>query len=167
MATNDLITVDITKGWSTHMPVLISLFGKTTGPIMEVGSGVYSTPLLHWLCSLSGRALVTYEKDANFIRLANEYRDTFHEVHLVNDYADIPQTGRFGFIFIDHCGHDRGNTVVRLKDNADYVVIHDSNVVRKNAYQVAFPHFKYRKDYDKEIPWTTVLSNSHDTNNLW
>lgn len=167
MDISDHITIDITKGWSTHMPVLVTMFNKTTGPIMEVGSGVYSTPLLHWLCSLSGRKLLTYENNKDFIRLANEYRDVFHDVVLVDSYASIPVEGHYGFIFIDHSGHDRGDTAVRLKNIADYVVIHDSNVVRKNKYQVAFPEFKYRKDYAKEIPWTSVLSNTHNTDDLW
>ena len=149
------------------MPVLLKLAAMTTGPIMEGGSGIYSTPLLHWLCAETKRSLVTYESDKNFIKLAEEYRSENHAVHLIDDYLSIPNTGHYSIILIDHGGHTRGKTAVHLKNSADYIVIHDSNVVRKNMYQIAFPEFKYRKDFDRYIPWTTVLSNTTPLDTLW
>lgn len=167
MPTREQLVIDITKGWSTHMPVLIKLANITTGPIMEVGSGVYSTPLLHWLCAGTKRKLVSYENDKDFIKLAKEYRARNHSIRLVDDFLTIPNTDHYSVIFIDHNGHTRGKTAVHFKDSADYIVIHDSNVVGKNMYQVAFPEFKYRKDYDRCKPWTSVLSNTKNLDNLW
>lgn len=161
------LIINMTKGWSTHMPVLIKLANITTGPIMEVGSGIYSTPLLHWLCDETKRKFVSYETDKDFIKLAKEYETENHKVQLVNDFLAIPNTEHYSIIFIDHSGHDRGKTAVHFKDSADYIVIHDSDVVGKNMYQIAFPEFKYRKDYDRYKPWTTVLSNTKNLDNLW
>ena len=161
------MVVNIEMGWSTHMPVLIKLAGITTGAIMEVGSGIYSTPLLHWLCDETKRSLVSYERNKDFIKLAREYESENHIVRLIDNYLEIPNTDHYSIIFIDHSGHSRGKTVVHFKNSADYVVIHDSNHVRKNLYHLAFPEFKYRKDYDSHIPWTTVLSNTKRLNDLW
>lgn len=167
MPIRDTLLIDMTKGWSTHMPVLIKLFNKTKGPIMEIGGGVYSTPLLHWLCSDTKRKLVTYENDKNFIQFAKQYVARYHSIRLVDNFLSIPNTDRYSIIFIDHNGHERGKTAVHFKNSADYVVIHDSNVIEKNMYQIAFPQFKYRKDYDRCKPWTTVLSNFKKLDNLW
>ena len=167
MGTKNELNINIEMGWSTHMPVLIKMANLTKGPIMEIGSGIYSTPLLHWLCVETKRHLVTFESDKDFIKLAKEYESEDHRVQFVEDYLTIPNTDRYSFIFIDHSGHSRGKTVVHFKDSADYIVIHDSNVVGKNMYQIAFPEFKYRKDYNLFIPWTTVVSNTRNLDNLW
>jgi hypothetical protein len=161
------ITIDSNMGWSTHVPVLIKIFGISDGPIMEIGSGVYSTPILHWLCSDTNRTLVTYENNQEFIKFAKEFESSFHAVNYVDDFLSIPNTGRYGMIFIDHAGRTRGYTTIHFKDSADYIIIHDSNVIRKNRYQLAFPEFKYRKDFTKYEPWTTVLSNIKELDNLW
>jgi len=167
MATRDQLVINIEMGWSTHMPVLLKLASITTGPIMELGSGIYSTPLLHWLCDETKRELITYENDKAFIKFAKEYESENHRVQLVDDFLTIPNTDHYSIILIDHGGHTRGRTVVHFKDSADYIVIHDSDVVGKNMYQIAFPEFKYRKDYDRFKPWTTVLSNRRDLDRLW
>lgn len=167
MATKDQLAIYTEMGWSTHMPVLLKLVSLTKGPIMELGSGIYSTPLLHWLCDKTKRELITYENDENFIKYAKGFESENHKVQLVDDYLTIPNTDRFSLILIDHSGHSRGKTALHFKDSADYIVIHDSNVVGKNMYQVAFPEFKYRKDYDLYIPWTSVLSNSQNLEGLW
>ena len=161
------IIINIEKGWSTHMPVLIKLVNMTIGPIMELGSGVYSTPLLHWLCDETKRELITYEKDANFIKFAKEYESEKHKVILIDDFLTIPNTGKYSIIFIDYTGHTRGIVAIHFKDSADYIIIHDSNVVRNNRLNITSSDFKYRKDYDRHIPWTTVFSNVKTLDNLW
>ena len=161
------ITIDANMGWSTHIPVLIKIFGISDGPIMELGAGVYSTPILHWLCSETKRTLITYESDQEFISFAKEFESEFHTVKHISSYLDISNTDNYGMIFIDHAGHTRGYTAIHFKNSADYVIIHDSNVIRKNKYQLAFPEFKYRKDFTQYEPWTTVLSNTKELDNLW
>jgi len=168
---NQNITINYTKGWSTHMPVLIKLFSITDGPIMEVGSGVYSTPLLHWLCHPSRRRLVTYEADSDFIKLAKQYQSKNHGVRHIDRYLNIGTKKHFSIIFIDHGGYldgeTRGETAVHLKDCADYIVVHDSNVVKGYSYHLLADAFKYYKDYTAARPWTGVASNFKSLDNLW
>ena len=164
---NQDITIDYNIGWSTHMPVLIRLFSLTDGPIMEVGSGVYSTPLLHWLCYPTGRLLITYESDKNFIKLAEQYRSDNHIIQHVEDYLQINVSEHYSIIFIDHWGHHRGKTAVHLKNCADYIVLHDTNVIRRNSYQLLPGAFKYYRDYTLNRPWTGVASNFKPVDALW
>ena len=170
MPRKELMVIDVTKGWSSHMPVLIKLCSMTEGTILEMGSGVYSTPFLHWFCSDRKRRLITYENDKDFIRLAREYKSRTHSIRLVDDYLSVsavPGKDRYSIVFIDHAGHERGKTAVHFKDVADYVILHDSDKPHKNMYGLAFENFKYRKDYTQCVPWTTVLSNFHDLSDLW
>jgi hypothetical protein len=166
MATKPIkMTIEIDKGWSTHMPVLLQLLQKTDGSILEVGSGVYSTPLLHWFCSFTNRKLVTYESDKSFIHFAKQYETDFHKVHFIENYQNIP-LDYYTIALIDHNGHDRGLTAIHLKDNVTFIVLHDSNVIKRNSYDKAFPNFKWRKDFTQYVPWTTILSNSNDLANV-
>lgn len=164
---NKLLTIDYDKGWSTHMPVLINLFSRTDGPIMEIGAGVYSTPILHWLCHPTKRKLVSYENDHDFIKFAKEYEAAYHSIRYIDDYRSIPIDNYYSIILIDHVGHHRGETAVHLKDCADYIVLHDANVIRRNTYQLIPKAFKHYRVYEFARPWTGVASNFKELDALW
>ncbi len=57
--------------YGTHMACLIAAVINTTGPVLELGSGHYSTPLLHVLCSphdgKPARLLVSTETELNWL----------------------------------------------------------------------------------------------------
>jgi hypothetical protein len=56
------------------------------------------------------------------------------------------------------------NEIERLKDIADFVIVHDTQPEDNKFYHFdhVFRKFKYRFDYKKASPNTTVLSNFHD-----
>src|SRR3954465_681875 len=58
---------------STHFPLLIKLVQMTQGPILELGSGLFSTPLLHWLCFEQERELHTWEKYEHYLDFAKKF----------------------------------------------------------------------------------------------
>ena len=60
--------------WGSHLPILIKLVGETTGDILELGIGLYSTPFLHWSCFPNKRKLVSYESAEGYIKLLKPYR---------------------------------------------------------------------------------------------
>src|SRR3954454_11711777 len=71
---------------STHFPVLIKLIQMTDGPVLELGSGLFSTPLLHWLCferawcGKPGRRLYTWEAYAHYLEFAKKFQSPTHDV---------------------------------------------------------------------------------------
>lgn len=162
------LVIDYRKGWSTHMPVLINLFNIADGPVMEVGSGVYSTPLLHWLCHPTKRKLVSYETNIEFIGLAKEYQSKYHKIVPIDDYGNIPISDRYSIIFIDNDGSNRVETAIRLGGIADYIVIHDTNASSiKEDFRSLKKSFKYYRDYEFARPWTGVASNVKPLDLLW
>lgn len=49
--------------WGTHQTPLISAVMHTKGPILELGCGDFSTPLLHAICSTNQRMLLSTDTD--------------------------------------------------------------------------------------------------------
>lgn len=153
---------------STHFPMLIKTVQNTTGTVIELGSGMFSTPLLHWLLFDTGRKLISYESYQHYLDFANKFRSPMHEVKFVKDWATEPFTERYSVVFIDHSiskrAHSRGDDALRFKDLADYIVLHDAgkHSHEKYGYENIYPHFKYRHDWEGNKVATTVLSNTQD-----
>lgn len=160
--------VNLNKQRSTHMPMLIRTVQATSGPVLELGAGPYSTPLLHWLIAGSGRYLVTYDNVPLFYNYAKRFQSRDHIVYLTKDWREIDQDNTYwSVVFIDHSGKirddsRRGGDAIRLKDRADYIVLHDTDNEDTCGYIKMWPYFKYRFDWKYCKPWTSVVSNFID-----
>lgn len=157
------------KETSTHNPLLIKMVQMSTGDVCELGSGLFSTPLLHWLCR--GRRLVTYENDLEYYEFAKKFVSKSHRIHLVKSFDEVDTKRRWGVVLIDHSPEDhsrRGIDAIRLKDCADYIILHDTEPEEetKYGYDKVWPLFKYRHDWTGVKPFTTVISNFKDLSNL-
>lgn len=157
---------------STHFPMLIKCVQMTKGKVIELGSGMFSTPLLHWLCFDDKRPLTSYESYPHYLEFAKKFESDFHKVVFVKDWATEEFNDKYSVVFIDHSingrKHTRGDDAVRFKDIAEYVVLHDAGdeAHEKYGYAEIYPQFKYRYDWKGCYPHTTVLSNFHDLSNL-
>ena len=158
----------------SHLPALMKLVPMTTGPILEMGCGMFSTPFLHWTCYQTGRRLVTYESDPKYFNdvltgvqenLRNAHQE-FHTVGLVTDWDAVDLSPAWSIAFVDHSPDRRRYLDLKRLTHAEYVVVHDTeprrNNWRKHHWGEAFGLFKYRFQYDKALPETTILSNVHD-----
>ena len=148
--------------------MLIKLASTTTGPILELGSGMYSTPYLHWECHRTGRKLVTYEMVKQYYDIAKSYENSYHKVVKVDDWDLVDFWGEWSIAFVDHSpGERRGKYIDRL-GHADYLVVHDAVGKYENAYGYvnSFKKFKYNWKYRGANPWTMVLSNKFDLKNF-
>ena len=153
------------KGWSSHMPVLIRFLEKSTLPILELGSGIFSTPFLHWYSREKKLQLFTYEDNSEFFNFADQYKSKNHHIRLTKDWEDIEKI-HWGVVLIDQSTENRAKTAIALKDSADYIILHDSQDEKTYGYDEVYKHFKYRYDYKEAKPWTTVVSNFKDLSNL-
>jgi len=155
------------KGWGTHLPVLIKIIGMTSGDVLEMGMGLYSTPFLHWAC-FPDRKLVSYESDKECFELNKQYNEGLHEVHFVDNWDEADIDKSWCVAFIDHApSRRRIIDIKKLAWRARYIVIHDTQRNYKFCnYNEIWPLFKYRYDYKKAVPYTSVLSNFKDLSNL-
>ena len=159
--------IDNDPNWGSHLPVLIKIIGMTKGDVLEMGMGLYSTPFLHWAC-FPDRKLVSYENDLNCFNMNKQYNRDHHQALYVGnwDKADIDKF--WDVIFIDHAPSSRRIIdIKRIANMANYIIIHDTQRNYKFCnYKEIWPLFKYRYDYTKAIPWTSVVSNFIDLSKL-
>ncbi len=148
------------KSYTTHIPVLIKTLQTTEGAVLELGSGPFSTPLLHWLCAESGRRLETYEDEKEYFDFANQFRSRNHKIFFVEDWDKIDISKRWSVVFIDHKTERRSIDALRV--NAQYIMLHDSET-DYYGYSKIYPKFKYVTQYTFANPWTAILSNE----SLW
>jgi hypothetical protein len=152
---------------STHFPMLIKAVQSTTGPILEMGSGLFSTPLLHWLCSPTKRSLTTCESYAHYLEFADKFKTEWHKTMFVKPQEQPKFESKFSVVFIDHSPkrpRTRGDDALMFKDSADLIVLHDAgeNPYEKYGYAPIYKHFKYVTHWTGCLPHTTVLSNTID-----
>ncbi len=154
----------------SHIPVLIKVMLASQGDVLELGTGMNSTPVLHWLCKDMGRKLDSYESQKDWHRHAWNYRADFHTIHFIEDWDKLEINKHWGVVFIDHWPGNRRNTEMeRLANNADYVIVHDTEPKSDWHYHYSnhFDKYKYRFDYTKAYPHTSVFSNFKDPSLLW
>lgn len=149
----------------THLPVLLKLLEYTSGSVLELGAGYNSTPLLYWTCKADNRKFVSYENYKDWCDKVGDvttFTDNWDNIDIDNHRWDI--------VLIDHRPALRRKTdAIRLKDNSLFVVLHDSEpeIDRFYHYSRVYKHFKYRYDYTKLKPNTTILSNFEDPSLLF
>lgn len=162
---NDL---QLTKGWTTHIPILVKLIMQPDfkGDVVEFGGGPSSTPLLHWLCKEKGVKLISYENEPSYYEFEKQFQSKDHSVRFVEDWNKIEIKNKIGLLFIDHHPYEqRSIDAIRFKDKANYVVLHDTEKPDKYGYNKVWQHFLYKHTWKKCKPWTSVLSNYKDV--LW
>lgn len=150
--------------FGTHVPMLAaSLALVPRGPVLELGSGWWSTLTLHAICAAQGyRRLVTADSNTEWLAKFSHLQTPWHVHEVVTDWATHPAIERepWAVVFIDQWPPlMRGNALVRLAQRAQLIVMHDSETPEPCGYEPAMSGFKYRYDHKAVMPHTTVVSN--------
>jgi len=135
----------------------------TSGPILELGCGLYSTTPLHWECFVPQRKLVTYENNPYYFEFLKAYETPWHEVHCIDDWDAIDISGPWAVAFVDHAPGERRGIELGRVTHAEYVVCHDSEGRNDRRYHMskAVPLYKYKFEYTGAYPHTSIYSNVH------
>ena len=143
-------------GWGSHLPALVHYVLRTRGPVLELGAGQWSTPVLHAMCAAGGRKLVTAEEDAAWrMKLAGDLAGEGHEF-LASYGRAINRAGYWSVVLIDHAMDRRQADLLALGGRADVLVCHDTNCVK---YGWDFSRFRHRRDWADLSPTTTAVSD--------
>lgn len=147
------------NGWATHLPALTRCVAETSGPVLELGMGNYSTPILHEMCK--GRELVSCDHELSWTNRFSQYDNGDHQVLFVEDWdkSDVFEK-TWDVVLVDHNPPARRAVdILRLK--ARYIVVHDAE-----HFESALSKFKYRHDYNGMQPQTSVVSNEGEIENV-
>jgi len=164
--------MSVSGNYGTHLGCLIKAMSKTTGDVLELGTGVFSTPYLHYQCILSNRHLVSYENFPSWYQFLIDYHYPCanHEINLIDDYANAKIDKPWDVVFLDQTpDSSRVIEARRLANLAKYIIIHDSNGRNEKTYHYStiYPLFKYRTIWDKDKNHATVLSNLVSLDDFW
>jgi hypothetical protein len=154
---------------ATHVPLLVRVFDISKGDVLEIGTGYFSTLVLHWLAHIYKRNVYSYESRQYWYDRALKLKSKYHQIFKVGSWDELPVDKHWGLVFVDHSPEARRHVEVkRFADGADYIVMHDTQPESDEIYQFSkiWHLFKYRHDWKNAIPWASVVSNFKDLTNI-
>jgi hypothetical protein len=116
-------------GWGSHAHALINAFLSTDGPVLEFGAGHFSTPLLHSLCAVARRPLLTLESDEAWLAPFANLMTEGHELRLMpewDSWRPVLAERPWSLVFVDHSSDGDRLAVVEAARASAVVVLHDS-----------------------------------------
>ena len=151
--------------YGTHLAPLIIAVINTDGPVLELGCGDFSTPILHAVCSSQKRFLLTAESDGNWQKRFWDLKRDWHKFQHVKHSSDWNQVGagrHWSVVFVDHApGERRVVDIARLRRHADIFVVHDTETA-SYGYEPVLSTFKYIFVYRRYSTTTTLVSDTID-----
>ena len=161
-------------GWrdslgGSHIPVLVKMMKQINGPVLELGIGHSSTPILHWLCAEKGLPLLSLEDDKDWYDEFASFKTFNHRVEFVEDWNELHQfkvyDTRWSIALIDNNPvRKRVRMAKRLRHHVDFLLLHDAEPENDYiySYSTIYNNFKYKYIYDKVWPFTAILSRTKE-----
>lgn len=176
--------------YSTHQALLVAALLKTQGPILEMGGGYYSTPIVSAFANAQRREAHTIETGPAVYELLKRFSSPFHKIWPVSGYdfaadgrfmpradttraeymeiqsrflADFCKEGppRWSVVFVDHApGYLRVPAIEHFAESADFIVTHDTELVEAYGFEPCLSAFRHRWDSRLQVPHATIVSNS-------
>lgn len=174
-AFNQIEPRELASSYGTHMACLVAAAVHTDGPILEMGAGDYSTPLLHSVCSKNERYLLSTDTDQKWLSYFTDMENDWHKFKYVKVYEDDweinPQPNEWdaiggdrhwSVVFIDHRpGERRVIDIARLRNNTEIFVVHDTEQ-SEYYYEPLLSSFRYKYVDKRYTTQTTVVSDTID-----
>jgi hypothetical protein len=158
-------------GYATHVPALGMGMMMTDGDVLELGTGLVSTPMLSAMIKFTNRRLVSLEQSERWWRgMSQQYQGERHDVVYCPGFErmeEIATSQRWGLVLVDHELPDqvsyehRVKMLGMLRSWAEVVVVHDTEDDRVD-WDGAMDDYRFRWTFRMVTPWTTMLSNSVD-----
>lgn len=148
---------------ASHQRALIAAIIRTTGPILELGVGWYSTPLLHELATGLQRRLWTFDNNEHWLKQFKSLENKWHKLELVGWWKEIIEPlsrgfppghsdKRFGVCFVDQGQPiEREYAIRALKDRVDIFVMHDTEEGRAYGYDRLLGYHRYGEEIPKDF----------------
>lgn len=141
-----------TDDYGSHLPMLRRAVEATTGPILELGCGIFSTPYL----ASTGREVVSVEANPKWLaRMRERYARPHHR------FVDaVPAEGTFAVALVDHEPDRRAPDIEALRGRVRIFVVHDvepADPFGLGPLLATFPHVEFDRPEGK--PWTAAASD--------
>jgi len=149
--------------WATHQELLVACVCASTGTVIELGCGHFSTPILHHICKAANRLLVSCDHDRKWI---DEFRYLEGDNHCfivdATGWANLKliDEGTFGCALVDHNPGSRFVPEInRLRGHTEFIVAHDAEPSKKLGVVEVAKTFKYSCVDRRHSCWTVAMSD--------
>ena len=125
--------------YGTHREVLKAVLKVVNKPVLELGAGDYSTPLIHNLLKDRRIPIVTIDHDRVWLSKYEEFKTKYHSFLKISRNEDLMKYFEedktdWGLVFIDNGSwRMRYEAVRRYSQTADYIVLHDCDYFPDNG----------------------------------
>lgn len=152
--------------YGTHIHPLVKAVLATTGCVVELGTGDFSTPILHELCRLQDRLLTSFDNNAQWSSNFDDLLSDTHQMYFVENW-DAVDVFDCSVVLIDHAPANRRIVdIERYANAAEILVVHDTDKMGYYGYGPVFNTFEYKSTYKRFMKSTTLLSNRLDVEKI-
>lgn len=153
------------KSPDSHKPLLIKIgeiFGDKIRKSVELGSGLYSTPLfLDRKYFPNMEIFISYESDVKWFKIVSEsIKDKRFDFRFYQNYNEIDITLSGDLLFVDGIKKHRKQILTDMHNNFDLVVCHDTDLKWFTDEEKSY--FKYFWEYKPKGRHTGIMSNFID-----
>lgn len=153
-----------TLNYGSHLPALMACTAVCEGPVLEIGSGNFSTPCLHALCVALGLPLVTTELEDSWREQFLGFSTPMHSVlkqtdELLQEFAQR----QWGLVLVDDQPQTRMDRLNLFFNSARFVLFHDCNFpdYQQPLDEWLSAHECHHRIYTKYGPYTLAVSKTH------
>jgi hypothetical protein len=175
--------------FGTHQPLLFGACLSTSGPIIELGTGFYSTPFVHAVSAAQNRPLWSVDTQRGYLTFMGRYASELHRLALLDPEMMMGDDGRIAYgqgqspayfidrqrryfethfadvspsvVLVDHSpGFLRQPAIEWFADRAEFVVAHDTE--SREHYRYDFSRFRYCLNDVSQATGSSVMSNRRD-----
>lgn len=133
--------------YQSHLPALLACIASSSGPVLELGVGFFSTPHLHAICLAMKRNLVSVEQNKEwhaefrkYDHIETRHSERFSHAVMLGEYMEVLTCSGIAYIdpwsvaFIDSPpgGQARADLFKHLLSLSDYVVVRDAQKDAEN-----------------------------------
>ena len=142
----------------THLPALFSALLNSEGPVLEIGAGFGSTPMLKAFCDATDRKFLSFESNPHWALAMKQHGTFFSDDYRALEQISGPLWPAFGVVFVDHAPEqDRIRTANLFRGKARFVVIHDWSSADTSAHGSLEGWAQIKVD-ERFFPSTIILS---------
>ena len=164
-----------------HAVILFAALYATDGAVLELGSGLFSTPIIHNVAVVQqGRDVFTVDADSDWLQHFTSMGSPHHSFGLVSSaYPNQPYRflqfrpahfrrwedvwdGRYGLVFVDQTPEfERRKDIQRRRNVSDVMIVHDTNDMKSYGYEPLLSTFPYRYKFRHKsfITFTDVIAD--------
>ena len=121
--------------YGSHRFVLSEVLKRTTKPVLELGAGDFSTPLIHE--ETKSNCVITIDDSKEWATKFKGLQTDWHKFKVlsvdgIKEFYKNDDT-EWGLVFIDNNTWElRSDVIYKYKDIADYIILHDCNYYPEN-----------------------------------